>query len=407
MDLKKMLSEKLIELLLAYLCEQGEGDLCKLSNPEWKALLRLSTYHGVAPLFYHRLSHAGAQVPDGVLNALCKAYHGNVFQNAQYYHELSEVLKQLQRIDVIVLKGAYLAKTVYQSQALRFIGDIDLLVKKADLEQAEKILLEMGYGPTERPSIKAQCASHHLETFTKKGAFSIDIHWTLIKPEAPFKIMPDSLWEQARPFTVEDIQVLTLSPEDLLFHLCVHTAYSSRFFGIRFLCDIHNTIRSHEIDWEILFHRARQWKGEKTVYLVLSLARDWLATSVPEKVLEQFKPDDFNLELLAKTKEIITKDINPRVGENFARLWKPNKPFREKLLIFLKRIFLPPDELAEIYHAPKKSLRLYFYYPVRLKKYLVSYSGAVWRGLRSDKEKQVFMTQNERIAMLMDWMKSN
>jgi len=57
-----------------------------------------------------------------------------------YYQELSDVLKQLQRggIEVIVLKGAYLAKTVYQSEALRVIGDMDLLVKPADLSKAEK-----------------------------------------------------------------------------------------------------------------------------------------------------------------------------------------------------------------------------------------------------------------------------
>ncbi|OAD21586.1 hypothetical protein THIOM_002641, partial [Candidatus Thiomargarita nelsonii] len=151
-----MQSEKLIELLLAYLSEREDKttEISKLSNADWKALLRLSTHHGVAPLLYHRLSNAGVKVPDEVFEALYKAYHSNVFRNIQYYHSLSEVLKRLQRggIDVIVLKGAYLAKTVYQSQALRVIGDIDLLVKKADLGQAEKILLEMGYGPTERPS---------------------------------------------------------------------------------------------------------------------------------------------------------------------------------------------------------------------------------------------------------------
>jgi len=400
-----MQSEKLIELLLAYLSEREDKttEISKLSNADWKALLRLSTHHGVAPLLYHRLSNAGVKVPDEVFEGLYKAYHNNVFRNIQYYHSLSEVLKQLQRggIDVIVLKGAYLAKTVYQSQALRAIGDIDLLVKKADLGQAEKILLEMGYGPTERPSIKAQCADHHLVPFTKKGAFRIEIHWTLIKPKEPFKIMLDSLWEQARPFTIKDIQVLSLSPEDLLFHLCIHTAYQNSFFGIRFLCDIHNTIRYHEIDWDILFHRAHQWKGEKVVYLVLYLARDWLAASVPEKVLEQFKPDDFNLELVAKTKEIITKDTDPWIRQkHIATLWMPNKSFREKLSLFLKRIFLPPEKLAEIYHAPKNSLRVYFYYPVRLKDLLVRHSGTVWRGLRGDKE-----TQEDRVSMLMDWIK--
>lgn len=404
-----MQSEKLIELLLGYLSER-EDKTTELSNADWKALLRLSTHHGVAPLLYQHLCNAGVEVPDDVFEGLYKAYHNNVFRNIQYYHSLSEVLKQLRAggIDVIVLKGAYLAKTVYQSQAVRVIGDIDLLVKKADLGQAEKILLEMGYGPTERPSIKAQCAAPHLVPFTKKGAFRVEIHWTLFNPKHPFKIMVDSLWEQACSFTVEDVQVYCLSPENLLFHLCVHTAYTNSFFGIRFLCDIHNTIRSHEIDWDILFHRARQWKAEKVVYLALYVARDWLATPVPEKVLEQFKPDDFNLELVAKTKEIIIKDTHPRmIHKNLAGLWMPNKSFREKLSLFLKKIFLPPEMLAKMYHAPKNSFGVYFYYPVRLKELLVWHSGRVWRMLRGDKEMQALMRQENRVSVLMDWMRSN
>jgi hypothetical protein len=406
-----MPSEKLIDLLLAFLCERS--DKSKLSNAEWEALSRLATKHGVAPLLYHRLSNANLQVPERVLDALCENYHHNAFKNAQYYQELAEVLKRLQDagIEVIVLKGAYLAKTVYQPEALRVIGDIDLLVKEADLGQSEKILLEMGYGPTERPSIETQCAmSLHLEPFIKKGAFPIEIHWTLFSPTVPFKNRVDILWDQARSFTVATVQVLTLSPEDLLFHLCVHGGYSNRFVGMRFLCDIHNTIRYYEIDWDLLFHRARQWKAEKALYLTLYTASDWGAANVPEKVFERFKPSDFNLELVVKLKEITRLDIINRWRAHekfFAALWIPNKPFREKLSIFLERIFPPLESLAEMYDVPKNSFRIYFYYLVRLKYLLFKYSGMVWRMLRGDKKAQTFIAQNNQITILKDWMKSN
>lgn len=410
-----MPSEKLIDLLLAYLCERLDKttEISK-SNAEWEALLQLSINHGVAPLFYQHLTNAGTQVPEGVLNSLRKAYHSNVFQNAQYYQQLSEVLKHLQRggIEIIVLKGAYLAKTVYQSEALRVFGDIDLLVKKADLDPTEKILLEMGYGPTKRPSIKAQCAmSHHLEPFIKKGAFPIEVHWTLFDHKLPFKNRVDMLWEQTRPFTVASVQVLSLSPENLLFHLCVHTAYASSFVGVRFLCDIHKTLGYYQdqIDWDDLFDRARQWKAEKAVYIVLYLARDWLGAQVPSPVLDRFKPDDFNLELVANTKKIISIDaIHWVVYENnFGALWMPNKPYLEKLSIFLKKIFPPLKSLANIYKIPENSLRLYFYYPVHLKCILVKYSGMVWRMLRGDKKTRALMAQNRQVTMLKDWMKSN
>jgi hypothetical protein len=234
-----MPSEKLIDLLLAYLCERSDmtAEIGKLSDADWETLLRLCTTQGMAPLLYHRLSNASpspALVPEKILEDLGEIYYHNAFKNVQYYQELSDVLMHLQLggIEVIVLKGAYLAKTIYQSQALRIIGDIDLLVKVADLEQTEKILFEMGYGPTERPSIKAQCAKHHhLDPFVKKGAYPIEIHWTL--QNQPFKITVESLWEQTRPFTVASVQVLTLSPENLLLHLCSATRLTSKTLCIR------------------------------------------------------------------------------------------------------------------------------------------------------------------------------
>jgi len=405
-----MPSEKMIDFLLAFLCEKS--DKLKLSNAEWETLLPFATQQGVAPLLYQRLTHTQIP-PTKILDALCEAYHHNAFKNAQYYQQLSEILKQLQAnsIDVILLKGAYLAKTVYQPGAVRVIGDIDLLVKKADLEQTEKILLEMGYGPTERPSLKTQCAtSHHLDAFIKKGAFPIEIHWTLFSPLLPFEIRVDILWEQARSFTIGDVKILSLSPEDLLFHLCVHAAYSNRFVGMRFLCDIHSTIRYYDIDWDLLFSRARQWKAEKAVYLALYTAWDWGGAIVPEKVLERFKPSDFNLELVVKIKEISHIDIinNWRAHEKFfAALWLPNKSIREKLSIILKRFFPPLESLADMYDVPKNSWRIYFYYPVRLKYLLVKYSAMVLRILRGEKKAQSFMAQNNQITLLKIWMKSN
>jgi hypothetical protein len=179
---------------------------------------------------------------------------------------------------------------------------------------------------------------------------------------------------------------------------------------MRFLCDIHNTIRYYEIDWDLLFHRARQWKAEKALYLTLYTASDWGAANVPEKVFERFKPSDFNLELVVKLKEITRLDIINRWRAHekfFAALWIPNKPFREKLSIFLERIFPPLESLAEMYDVPKNSFRIYFYYLVRLKYLLFKYSGMVWRMLRGDKKAQTFIAQNNQITILKDWMKSN
>lgn len=402
--------KNLINVLIACLRKRNSTEPSNLSDAQWEVLLDLAAKHGVGPLLYHHFK-TNTQIPKSVLFGLRRTYHRNALKNAQYYQELSEILKQLQDIEIIVLKGAYLAKTVYQFDTLRVIGDIDLLVKKADLAKAEQILLDMGYGPTERPSIKEQCANkHHLLLFTKKGAFPIEIHWALTNPTRPLKITFDeALWQHASPFTVTNIQVLSLSPEDLLLHLCFHLAYANKFFGIRFLCDIDKTIDffRDEIDWDLLFSRARQWDAEKLVYITLYLAKDWLAVEVPEKVLARFKPDDFNLEVVANIKEIVRVDIDPQLEKenNFSTLWMP-KSFRERLSIFFQSIFIPPQLLAEMYQVPKNSLRLYFYYLVRLGDLLIRYGSKVWHLLCGEKKIPILAAQNNRINLARKWMES-
>ncbi|OAD23610.1 hypothetical protein THIOM_000552, partial [Candidatus Thiomargarita nelsonii] len=119
---------------------------------------------------------------------------------------------------------------------------------------------------------------------------------------------------------------------------------------------------------------------------------------------------DFNLELVVKIKEISHIDIvnNWRAHEKFfAALWLPNKSFREKLSIILKRIFPSLESIANMYDVPKNSWRIYFYYLVRFKYLLIKYSGMVWRILRGEKKAQTFMAQNNQITLLKDWMKSN
>ncbi|WP_069472770.1 nucleotidyltransferase domain-containing protein, partial [Candidatus Marithrix sp. Canyon 246] len=341
-----MLAKKLTGLLL-----NNAQEFKNLSYMEWDVLLRSAIKHGIAALLYKRVKNLD-NIPKDILAALSKAYYTNLLRNFSYYQELSEIIKQLHEneIEVIVLKGAYLAKTVYESDALRFIGDMDLMVKSADLSKTQNLLLQLGY-------------KQNLTDFKKQGAFNIDLHWNFhFTPDTPFKINPEMLWQAAQPCTIGNIKAQCLSPEDLLFHACSHAAYANNFGSMRFLYDIQKTIAYYEIDWNLLFKRASEWKAEKVVYLALYIAKDCLAAEVPDKVLNEFKPKDFNLELVTITKEIISFNINYQLSSiNLATLWMINKPLREKLSIIINRTLLSPKSLAALYNLPTNSWRVYFY----------------------------------------------
>ncbi|MEN8219789.1 MAG: nucleotidyltransferase family protein [Pseudomonadota bacterium] len=392
--------------LLKYITGVDTGD--QLSTQEWEEIVQQAAKHLVTPLLYQALKNAGSRVnvPASIMERLQGVYYGNALSNKRLYIELSQVLKNLhnQGIDVILLKGAYLAKFVYKDIALRPRGDIDLLVRKTELAKAEKILLEMGYGPTDRPSIEAQCARvHHLIPFKKRNAMPIEIHWTIDKLSSPFKLEADELWRRAQP--INGINAFALAPEDLLLHLCLHTTYFHSFNPLKFLCDFPKTLQYYqdEIDWELLFHRAHQWGANKTVFLTLYLVRELL--NVPLEQLERFKPDDFNPQVVTLAKTLIFNG-STFTTQSFAKFWEA-KPFKDKVIILMKRVFPPPEFMALTYPVPSRSIQMYLFYLIRLKYLLVRYGTTTWRLLRGNKRELQTMENMNNVYALQDWMKSS
>ena len=118
-------------------------------NLDWDHVTRAACAHGIAPLIYHSLyrSDVVSLLPPAAAETLRSSYYSNAARNSLLYNELQKVLDAFKerRIEVIVLKGAALADTVYSHRALRPMSDIDLLVRKEKLTEVETQLLDMGY----------------------------------------------------------------------------------------------------------------------------------------------------------------------------------------------------------------------------------------------------------------------
>jgi hypothetical protein len=142
------IDELLLQFLHASPDKTGDGRVEPLSEADWDDLLQQSARHGITPLFYHRLRtfHPDIPIPPNIMGRLRQAYLENAARNLRLYHNLCKVLNILHRdsIPVITLKGAHLAELVYGNRALRFMGDLDLLVQKDDLMRVDALLLEMG-----------------------------------------------------------------------------------------------------------------------------------------------------------------------------------------------------------------------------------------------------------------------
>jgi len=355
--------------------------LIQQSDSDWNEVLEQSELFGIMPLVYHRLhsQHLDSSIPANVMQTLRTKYLITAGVNTRLYCELAMVLEALnnENIQVIILKGAYLAEFVYESIAIRPMGDIDILIKKNDLLKAEKKLIEMGYNLFHEYALeKTFINHHHLPPLIKSGAFPIEIHWTIGVVASSVTIDINGLWERALPAKIVGVNALSLSLEDLLLHLCLHLT-QLHFFdqGVRILCDIHETIRNNQeqIDWIRLEYLASQWGVKKPVYLTFRLAKEFLDTHIPDEFLINLSPDGINKDLLVFAKEqLLSQKMD---YSNMLRTLSPNEygvNYFDRIVGLLNRIF-SPEYVANRYNLPKHSWKIYCYYPIRLMALLLEY----------------------------------
>lgn len=272
--------------------------LAGLSADHALALAGQAICHGVGPWWRERL------IAQGLFKALSaaarEALEAQAFERGARAllrdRELVTLLECLAErgIPVIALKGTYLARAVYPRPGLRPMGDMDLLFRTADLAATQAVLRRLGYMQGEhlvRAFAANRSGAHHLVPFVRPGATTIEVHFRLELPSAPFDIDLDGLWARARPWPLAGRPLLALAAEDLLLHLCLHTAYHHRFrIGLKALIDIARVVEIETLDWDVCIGQAREWQAAVPTFLCLSLAQRLVQAPIPGPVLAALAP---------------------------------------------------------------------------------------------------------------------
>ena len=346
----------------------GESKSLNSISPErWPTFLKLAAMQRVRPLLWHRIQEKGLvhMVPVEAADALRRSFLRNTTRNLRLYGELQQLLSVLQSegIDLILLKGIYLATAVYEQIGLREMGDIDVLAHSSDLPRIVEIMANLGHVPIQPIFIDVTFqAKHHLPRMEKKGLATFELHWNLVEPGASYSIDIEGLWKHAVPVQVVGFKALALSSEDLLLHLCVHASHHHQFnFGLRPFCDIAETIHrfNSTIDWQAVVEQAIAGKLQRGVYLTLRLAKEMIGADVPAVVLEKLQPGDCTGTLIETARSQVFACRS--VPSSFAELLESGSVWT-KLRIFLQRVFLPRATIASLYSLPADSAKIYVFY---------------------------------------------
>jgi hypothetical protein len=287
------------------------------SDLDWDAILDAAERHRLAPLVYHSLRSLGEHggVPATAMERLRRLYYWQAARNAHFHGELRRIVGAFSQagVSAIVLKGAAIAELVYENIALRPMQDLDLLVRKADLNTADRIVRGLGYAPNQsyRSAEWYREHHHHLAPYASAQTQAVvEVHHDVLPPSAAVRPSLDELWRHARSVRIASVRTLVLAPEHLLVHLCLDVSCVDAFVGrLLTLCDISAAIERYEneIDWIRLLSTVRDQDAERFVYYPLWLARRMVGARVPETVLQQLQAsmrgpglEDFLLRILAQ-----------------------------------------------------------------------------------------------------------
>jgi hypothetical protein len=200
------------------------------------------------PLAYQNLSRHGCTDPR--MGLLKGVYRRVWIETNRIFHRAAPVLQALREagIDLLLLKGAPIAVAYYRNPSLRAMSDIDVCIRRSQLEAADRVLGAQGWTPC--APLRSMARHRHGLEYRHEELGSIDLHWHVLK-EVPDTAVDERFWAASEPLDFMGIPVRQLHPRDALLHTLLHGLYANHEPPIRWITDslaILNA-RGGDVDW--------------------------------------------------------------------------------------------------------------------------------------------------------------
>ncbi|MBU1692106.1 MAG: nucleotidyltransferase family protein [Gammaproteobacteria bacterium] len=266
-----------------------------LSLAEWDLLIRQARHADLLARIYALLDDQG--LIDSIPAKPCAHLESAdtvVKRHAQAIRrEVLCLRKALATIDlpVILLKGAaYLMADLPPARG-RIFSDVDILVPKGQLNQAEAALRLHGWASSHHDAYDQRYYRiwmHELPPMMHlKRQSVLDVHHNILPESARVHPDPVKLIEAAVPVG-EDQSVKVLAPVDMVLHSATHLFHEGELeHGLRDLADLNSLLR-HFGDspsfWSTLESRAQELELTRPLFYALHYANLVLGTPIPESV---------------------------------------------------------------------------------------------------------------------------
>jgi hypothetical protein len=207
----------------------------------------------------------------------------------------------------------------------RISSDIDILLRKEQLKEAERSLLEHGWVPIQLDEYDQyfyRAYSHELPPLRhRERGTIIDVHHTLLPPTG--RVHPDPLKLITAAVEIAGTNLRVLASTDMVLHSAAHAFHDGDLkAALRDLLDLDGLLRHFETDprfWQQLLPRASELQLSRPLYYALRYTKRLLNTPIPEEILECSQKSGPPLPALIIMDRLVANVVRPRPrsGEGF------------------------------------------------------------------------------------------
>ncbi len=277
--------------------EFDRSRLAALGSADWQQLAQFAAEQRLAPLL-HIERGSDEDIPAAIREGWKLEHRHWTLRSMAQHRDLVSIAGRMRAlgIDMLALKGGWLAWHCYPDPAMRPLRDLDLLVPPDRVLEVFAALREDGCEMVAAPEFPLEqqvAADKSLPLLVTPHGTLIDLHhhaWSQqgwLEWPSP---APDDEGLMARAQLSAD-GVRSPCPHDMIKHLVIHAVYGHLLdCGPLLLSDIDYLLRRHGVDWPGFWRQAEAEGWEPGAALVLALVDRWRAPPALRGALAGHEP---------------------------------------------------------------------------------------------------------------------
>jgi Uncharacterised nucleotidyltransferase len=261
---------------------------------DWSALLVLAQDHGILGLMAIQLrDFPESAVPREVRQKLRDWPRLYTLFTMNLTAEMFRLFDSFAaaRVEALVIKGPVLSSRCYGDPGLRHYGDLDLIVRGADILHATELMIDLGYEPrVPLTAIQAKKIPGEYVFRQSSTKLLVEFHTELTFRYHPRPLPVENLFRRQVRVNIDAHEIPALSPEDELILICIHGA--KHFWEqLSYIADVAAFVSNQDLDWARVRSFAEEVGGARMLKVGLRLAADVLGASLPENAAALVRSD--------------------------------------------------------------------------------------------------------------------